>query len=410
MARLRTTYVAMGLMAAIVAFSAESASAQSLLERLEKRLQGALVPTETPADPAGAPAAGEPTPAIPPPDPMPDVPSNNPLAETPAGVDELPAPAPQGYLGLTGDDTDEDGKGVRVVQVKIGSPAAKAGILVGDLVTGIGEEPVGTIDEMQALLTGLPVGAKVDFQITRGMKKQTSTVTLGNRPADETTDMEVGPEQPALRPFSTEASRASLGITVIPLTQDLQTRYGVSVRRGAFISQVRPGSPADTAGLPIGGVIVAIDGRRIDTSDELVSIIAASRPGQEVELTYYQGATLARKSVRLAASTGTPAPGATVPGLPLAGDRPVIRRVEQMLQQFTQPGGAPGFDPGAAPAADPRFGGGPAMDATSAMEAEIAALKDRILDLEDRLMRLEKKLPASDDPLLLPPPPKNQLP
>lgn len=388
----------------VVLASAEMARGQTLLERLEKRLQGAIAP----ADPAAPPATtGEPTPAK----PMP----------ADGATDELPAPMPSGYLGLTGDDSLEDGKGVRVVVVKIGSPAARAGLEVGDLITAIGDEPVPTVDVMHQLLSGLPVGAKVDFKIDRNRKVQTVAVTLGERPA--TPDIEVGEETPSLRPFSAEASRASLGVSVIPLTEELRERYDLSIRRGAFIAQVRPGSPADTAGLPVGGVIVAIDGRRIDTADELVGIIAASRPGNMVELTYYQGATLARKSVRLAsAGPAAAAPGSPAAGAPLAGDRPVIRRVEQLLQQFTQPGAAPGGDPGFVPGGDPGFVGPPAMEGAAAMEAEIAELKDRVRLLEAKLADLEAKMsgapatetkkPTSDDPLLLEPPakPKNQLP
>ena len=48
-----------------------------------------------------------------------------------------------GYLGLVGDDRRDRGAGVRVVRVVEGSPAAAAGIEVGDLITAIDGHPVG---------------------------------------------------------------------------------------------------------------------------------------------------------------------------------------------------------------------------------------------------------------------------
>lgn len=147
--------------------------------------------------------------------------------------------------------------------------------------------------------------------------------------------------------FPADASgRASLGIVVVPLTEQARAQYGLTVRRGALITTIRPDSAADQAGLPLGGVIVAIDGRRVDDADDLVGAIRAARPGQEVELTYYQGANLARKTVRLAPAAATAAvpadSGSSVgPGLrfPAGGDRPILRRVEEAVEGLRRPGG-----------------------------------------------------------------------
>lgn len=143
---------------------------------------------------------------------------------------------------------------------------------------------------------------------------------------------------------ATGGSRASLGITVLPLTEEARSTYGVPVRRGALITAVRPDSPADRAGMPIGGVVVAIDGRRVDTADDLVNAIRDARAGQDVELTYYQGDRLARKTVRLApAGSVAVVPGVadSAPGLGLGlrggGDRPLLSRVERIVDGLATP-------------------------------------------------------------------------
>ena len=99
---------------------------------------------------------------------------------------------------------------------------------------------------------------------------------------------------------ATGSGNASLGITVG------QTGGSPARRRGAYISAVKPGSPAAIAGLPVGGVIVQVDGRSINSDDDLIAAIRAARPGQEIELTYYDGDRLGRKSVRLAEAGASP--------------------------------------------------------------------------------------------------------
>ena len=155
------------------------------------------------------------------------------------------------------------------------------------------------------------------------------------------------------------SGRPSLGITVVPLTDEARAAYGLSVRRGALITAVRPGSPADTVGIPIGGVVVALDGKRVDTADELVAAIRTRPVGSEVELTYYDGPDLARKSLRLAPAAAAvvadpsiglaPRTGSTPPApldLNLGGpDRPLLNRVEQLVEGFSSPRTAPARSP-----------------------------------------------------------------
>jgi putative serine protease PepD len=54
----------------------------------------------------------------------------------------------------------------------------------------------------------------------------------------------------------------------------------------ARISQVRSGTAADRAGLRVGDIITAVDGKRIDSADALTSAINAQKPGDTVSVTY----------------------------------------------------------------------------------------------------------------------------
>lgn len=71
--------------------------------------------------------------------------------------------------------------------------------------------------------------------------------------------------------------------TVVALRQ---LGYQVHEHQGATIVEVASGSPAAKAGVPLGGVLVAVDGRPVASADQAVAAIGAHRPGEQVQLTF----------------------------------------------------------------------------------------------------------------------------
>jgi S1-C subfamily serine protease len=67
------------------------------------------------------------------------------------------------YLRLGG-----DGSGVRVVSVMPGSPADKAGVLMGDVIVGLGAAEVRSVDRLQRILTETPAAITVPLHLVRG--------------------------------------------------------------------------------------------------------------------------------------------------------------------------------------------------------------------------------------------------
>ncbi|MGH7140819.1 MAG: PDZ domain-containing protein, partial [Pirellulales bacterium] len=68
-----------------------------------------------------------------------------------------------GYLGVIADDRTATGSGVELLEIVADSPAAKAGLAAGDVVTKVDDKPIRTLDEFADALRGRPVGAKVRF-------------------------------------------------------------------------------------------------------------------------------------------------------------------------------------------------------------------------------------------------------
>ncbi|HOK07500.1 MAG TPA: DegQ family serine endoprotease [Syntrophales bacterium] len=80
--------------------------------------------------------------------------------------------------------------------------------------------------------------------------------------------------------------RGWLGVTVQAVTPELAKQLGVEADRGALVGDVNEGSPADKAGIQRGDVIVRYDGKEVRDVTALKNMVAATKPGQEVEIEY----------------------------------------------------------------------------------------------------------------------------
>jgi putative serine protease PepD len=83
-------------------------------------------------------------------------------------------------LGVTVQDNANSANGARIVSVKSGSAAAKAGLKAGDVVTGVDSFRVQTGDDLIALVRSHAPGDKINVHYTRGGKTASTTVTLGS--------------------------------------------------------------------------------------------------------------------------------------------------------------------------------------------------------------------------------------
>ncbi len=93
----------------------------------------------------------------------------------------------RGWLGVSVADAEEQGRGRRgalIMGVERGSPAARAGLRQGDLVTALNGEPVATSRALVRGVAGLPPGETVRLTLTRGGRSQEVAVQIGRRPND----------------------------------------------------------------------------------------------------------------------------------------------------------------------------------------------------------------------------------
>ena len=79
-------------------------------------------------------------------------------------------------------------------------------------------------------------------------------------------------------------TRGYLGINIQNLTEDLAASLNIKGTKGALVSDVLKGSPAEKAGVKRGDVVVAFDGKEIKESHDLPSVVAATPVGKEAPL------------------------------------------------------------------------------------------------------------------------------
>jgi serine protease Do len=81
-----------------------------------------------------------------------------------------------------------------------------------------------------------------------------------------------------------KVSRGWLGVYIQPIEPEMADILGLEDTKGALVSKVEPGSPADAAGLKSGDVVIEFDGKPIEKMEELPRHVANAGVGQKLEL------------------------------------------------------------------------------------------------------------------------------
>ena len=92
----------------------------------------------------------------------------------------------RGYLGVVGQPVrfpDKESGGLLVTSLAPDGPAAKAGVLIGDVVLSLDGTPVAAPEDLLDLLTGSRIGQVATLQLLRGGSPAEVAVTIGARPS-----------------------------------------------------------------------------------------------------------------------------------------------------------------------------------------------------------------------------------
>ncbi len=164
-----------------------------------------------------------------------------------------------------------DNAGALLASVEAGSPAAKAGLEPGDVIQAVNGRKVASPRDLALTVATVTPGEEASFHILRDGQDRDIAVRVGEQPAEKTA---------RARADQTE-SPGQLGVALAPLTPEardqLEVPDGVS---GALVRGVRPGSPAEQAGLRPGDIIVGVGNQKV-TSPSDVTKAVGSRLGRK---------------------------------------------------------------------------------------------------------------------------------
>jgi serine protease Do len=86
-----------------------------------------------------------------------------------------------------------------------------------------------------------------------------------------------------------KVTRGWLGVSIQPVTEEIAKSFGLKHARGALVSDVMTGSPAEKGGVRQGDIISAVNGKEIKDPRQLQLIVAEFPSGQKVELQVIRG-------------------------------------------------------------------------------------------------------------------------
>jgi len=159
-------------------------------------------------------------------------------------------------------------RGALINRVENGTPAARAGLQIGDVISAMDGQPVETGHDLVRAITRHSSGERIAFTILRSGRTQTITATTAPRPSQE--------NAPLAAPAARQPANQGPGWRLATLAPDLASRLGVPANAVA-VAAVEPGGAADEAGLRRSDVILQADGRAVRSPNDLQSALSDGR-------------------------------------------------------------------------------------------------------------------------------------
>jgi len=173
--------------------------------------------------------------------------------------------------------------GALVSDVAKDSPAAKAGIMRGDIILEFNGKGVKDVSTLRNMVAQSKAGSEISVKILRSGKEYTVKMVIVELPREVA---EVVPEQV---PDNTKAEVLT-GLTVRDITKEIIRQLGFNKdERGVVVVKVEPGSPADEAEIKKGDIIKEIDKKVVDNLEDFKKIAANIKRSESVLLFINRG-------------------------------------------------------------------------------------------------------------------------
>lgn len=168
----------------------------------------------------------------------------------------------------------KDSKGVIVSDVVTNSPADKGGLSRGDVITEFDGKVVDEPNHLRNMVAQTQIGKKVKMKVIRDKKEKEIELTIGELPLEAQASEGEAPEG---------AENVLTGVEVNEITPDIASDLGLPRgEKGAVVTGIFPGSPAERGGIVEGDVIVEINRRPVKNIRDYESIIRRIKANESV--------------------------------------------------------------------------------------------------------------------------------
>jgi serine protease Do len=146
-----------------------------------------------------------------------------------------------------------------------GSPAAKAGVRSGDVVTALNGTPLKNSRDLALKVAALAPGSSVKLDILRNGESKTLTITLGEMPNRKQANAGNRETQP-------ESGSSHIGLRLAPANE-----VAGSGGKGVVVTAVDPEGSAAEHGFQSGDVIVDVGGRTVGNASDVRKALSEAR-------------------------------------------------------------------------------------------------------------------------------------
>ena len=185
---------------------------------------------------------------------------------TPDIAESLSLPEPEGAL---------------VTSVEPDSPAGKAGLRQGDVITAFDGQVVEKMRSLPRIVAATKIGRTVDVEVMRGGSPQTIPVTIGELAPPEPQVAAAGSsteEEPPAETTEPVEAKTVIGLKLAPLTPGLREAFAINGDvDGVLVTEVGENSPAFERGIGAGDVIIEAAQEPVTSPDDLQGRIDKAR-------------------------------------------------------------------------------------------------------------------------------------
>ena len=167
--------------------------------------------------------------------------------------------------------------GIVIEAVEPGSPADKAGLQAGDVISDVNGRPVHSGADLVNPIAQTPIGQTVQLRYYRNKQSKIATLSVADRAKLFPQATENPDEQP-----DQDAAPAQFGLHVENLTPDLAQKLGMAKVSGVVVTEVDPASFGEDIDFARGDVITEVNHVPVRSLSDYREQVAKLKPGDDV--------------------------------------------------------------------------------------------------------------------------------